>query len=472
MSDIYNSTSTMAMPGEPETDFTVRRPVWEQFNLPIGPKHTKGKGLIAAMQEAAELKKAAGTEAEKSGHQAGDTADAIARGFQRGSGDANDVVSGGNHVRATPAAAITATQAAGKKEIDWENFDFSAAEFGSFGVDDFATSEAQPAAVAPTLPSAEQVAQSLPEDARVVRPELEELTPEEITQRRQERLQRTSVHGLSCTSLIEPKFVLPEALGAHTLESEGYVGYDTWSKYGPDEGFDLDDFAQDDDIHYAQTMHHFKQVTDLFLDDHSRAVRFQDTQNNFTRVLSNALLGTNHTQEAFPSYLTPDANRGIKYTDVIIEMKGKRILHPVMPDPAVAYANDSFGPNPDAVAMNTIGTIRVQYDWQPRKDLVHEIEPHKVERLRPVIAFINHAAELQSTKVRVQPCSQCVRTLLTTGVLRCYLSAGRHHYIQVQRGDATHRGDAQHDAQAGPGVLSGGQGESLAAPALCWCGEA
>jgi hypothetical protein len=471
MSDIYNSTSTMAMPGEPETDFTVRRPVWEQFNLPIGPEHTKGKGLIAAMQDAAEQKKKA-RGSENSSPQFGGAADAIARGMKREREYASHAATSDNRAHAIPAATITSSQAGGKKEIDWENFDFSAAEFGSFGLDDFASSQAQPATVSAKLPSAEQVAQSLLEDTAAVGTELEELTHEEITQRRQERLQRTSVHGLSCTSLIEPKFVLPETLGAHTLESEGYVGYDTWSKYGPDEGFDLDDFAQDDDIHYAQTMHHFKQVTDLFLDDHSRAVRFQDTQNNITRVLSNALLGTNHTQEAIPSYLTPDANRGITYTDVIIEMKGKRILHPVMPDPAVAYANDSFGPNPDAVAMNTIGTIRVQYDWQPRKDLVHEIEPHKVERLRPVIDFINHAAELQSTKVRVQPCSQCVRTLLTTGVLRCYLSAGRHHYIQVQRGDATHRGDAQHDAQAGPGVLSGGQGESLAAPALCWCGEA
>jgi hypothetical protein len=406
MSDIYNSTSTMAMPGEPETDFTVRRPVWEQFNLPIGPEHTKGKGLIAAMQDAAEQKKKA-RGSEDSSPQFGGAADAIARGMKRDRGYANDVVTSDNRAHAIPAAAITSPQAGGKKEIDWENFDFSAAEFGSFGLDDFADSEAQPAAVSATLPSAEQVAQSLPIELVT---ELEELTHEEITLRRQERLQRTSVHGLSCTSLIEPKFVLPEALGAHTLESEGYVGYDTWSKYGPDEGFDLDDFAQDDDIHYAQTMHHFKQVTDLFLDDHSRAVRFQDTQNNFTRVLSNALLGTNHTQEAIPSYLTPDANRGIKYTDVIIEMKGKRILHPVMPDPAVAYANDSFGPNPDAVAMNTIGTIRVQYDWQPRTDLVHEIEPHKVERLRPVINFINHAAELQSTKVSAQSSPLHVRS--------------------------------------------------------------
>ena len=44
----------------------------------------------------------------------------------------------------------------------------------------------------------------------------------------------------------------------------------------------------------------------------------------------------NHTSpllEPIPLYLTPDINRGIKYSDEFIEMKGKVTLHPEFIDP-------------------------------------------------------------------------------------------------------------------------------------------
>jgi hypothetical protein len=65
----------------------------------------------------------------------------------------------------------------------------------------------------------------------------------------------------------------------------------------------------------------------------------------------------------------------------------------------VEYANDTFTHNEEMETINKIGTVREQYDWQPRRELQHIIEPHKVEKLQPVIKFINHAADLQSTKV-------------------------------------------------------------------------
>ena len=76
MSETYLSTSTMAWPGEEETDFNVRPPAWERLNLPIGPNAAK---LEAAGGEGA-----------------------------------------------APVAALEA-----KEEVDWENFDFAALDAGA-----------------------------------------------------------------------------------------------------------------------------------------------------------------------------------------------------------------------------------------------------------------------------------------------------------------------------------------------------
>jgi len=41
----------MAMPGEPETNYNIKRPIWEVLKLPFGP-HSQGikeKGLMATL---------------------------------------------------------------------------------------------------------------------------------------------------------------------------------------------------------------------------------------------------------------------------------------------------------------------------------------------------------------------------------------------------------------------------------------
>lgn len=45
MSETYLSTGTMAWPGEPETDFNIKIPVWEQLSLPFGPQYSADLGL-------------------------------------------------------------------------------------------------------------------------------------------------------------------------------------------------------------------------------------------------------------------------------------------------------------------------------------------------------------------------------------------------------------------------------------------
>lgn len=50
--------------------------------------------------------------------------------------------------------------------------------------------------------------------------------------------------------------------------------------------------------------------------------------------------------------------------------------------------------------MNKIGTIRDQYEWQPKSDASEwVIEEEKLSKVQPLIDFINHAGELKSTKV-------------------------------------------------------------------------
>ena len=51
--------------------------------------------------------------------------------------------------------------------------------------------------------------------------------------------------------------------------------------------------------------------------------------------------------------------------------------------------------------MNKIGTIRDQYEWQPKSDGSNWlIESEKMPKIQPLVDFINHAGELKSTKVR------------------------------------------------------------------------
>lgn len=441
MSDIYNSTGSMALPGEPETDFTVHQPIWEALRLPIGPGYSRGsRGLVETLQQQAAAL-AAGCDID-----GGDSGSQGISDSGRGVGQSTNFIE--------TAAGRGRTKEV--EEVDWETFDFSATEAGlhSSGqekdgataapneIDDFFRGFAPPAgsgggeqhqqghqvhqqhgflgvegpgARPGSLPTASEVARGLPPSAAAAAAEdedeevqdegssaaddFDDLSSEENAIRRRELFQRTAVNGISCTSLVEPAFVLPEALRRRSPASEGLVGFETWSQYGPAQGFDCDDLVWDEDVYTLQAVRHLKEVTDLYLDDHRLAVRYEDAQKNASRVLSNAFEGAHHAREAVPVYLTPDAGRGIEYSDEVIEMKGKRILHPKMPDPAVAYVNDTFTHNAEAVAMNKIGTVRRQYDWLPRADLQHEIEPEKVALLRPVIDFINHAGELQSTKV-------------------------------------------------------------------------
>ena len=81
-------------------------------------------------------------------------------------------------------------------------------------------------------------------------------------------------------------------------------------------------------------------------------------------------------------------------------MKGKISLEVAVDPPEVEYANDSFTHNEDLQPVNKIGTIRSQYDWKSLSDKSEwKIEPDIVEKIQPLINYINHAGVLRSTKV-------------------------------------------------------------------------
>lgn len=172
-----------------------------------------------------------------------------------------------------------------------------------------------------------------------------------------------------------------------------------WSNYDSAEFEGADDQWWDEDVYLAQSVQHLLTVTDEYLNDHTKLSAENDERKYWDRVLWSTFTGENITLEIVPEYLTPDKDRGVVYSDELIEMKGKTALYPMEADPVDAYVNDTFTHNEELDMTNKIGTIRVQYDWKPDLNLAHEIEEDKLARIAPLLNYVNHAAILRSTKV-------------------------------------------------------------------------
>ena len=147
-------------------------------------------------------------------------------------------------------------------------------------------------------------------------------------------------------------------------------------------------------------MRHILRVADTFLEDHAKAFKRSSEFNYWERVLLAKASGDDSLiQQHIPSYLTPDKDRGVEYSDEIIEMKGKISLHPKMKSPQELYGNMSFDHSTDSIPLNMVGTIREQYSWQPTlSPEEHEIDPKVVKIIGPVIQFANHMVVLQHAK--------------------------------------------------------------------------
>lgn len=87
----------------------------------------------------------------------------------------------------------------------------------------------------------------------------------------------------------------------------------------------------------------------MYLTDHEGKSAANDNRKFWERKLNKVLGGEEGCErEDIPSFLTPDADRGVVYSDEIIEMKGKLTLHMAQDPPHILYANDTFVHNTGA----------------------------------------------------------------------------------------------------------------------------
>lgn len=85
-------------------------------------------------------------------------------------------------------------------------------------------------------------------------------------------------------------------------------------------------------------------------------------------------------KEDIPSFLTPDADRGVKYSDELIEMKGKLTLHMAQDPPHIMYANDTFvhntGTQWSKLQSIQISLYQLLYSNSPVQMLIVSSSPH------------------------------------------------------------------------------------------------
>lgn len=314
MSDIYLSTGTMAMPGEPEVDFNLKFPPWVVLDLPFGKETQKTHEAVGA-----------------------------------------------------------ASSAQDPGEIDWSTYDFSKAG-------------ETVAAAAPT-----ETALDLDVFFQKMAPATKsgkDYVPEASTLEVEYLGSNTVPTKPESIPWITPKEWLVDP------EFRDHVGFEVWGAEKEQEP----DWTEED-TYFSLSMQHVMQVTDQYLTDHAARSEEIGDRDYWKRQVWCLATGSNETQQPIPSYLTPDLDRGVKYSDEVIEMKGKKTLHVYQPPPAERWANDTFTHNEEIRQVNQIGTIREQYDWQPQGNASDwEIDPAVVEQIGPVLRMANEIVKLRSTK--------------------------------------------------------------------------
>jgi hypothetical protein len=326
----------MSWPGEQETDYNKVVPVWEQLGLPVGPGFDPRTGQPISQEDSTP-------------ETSGKNADAV----------------------------------------DWSTFDFAAADSekqksagDSIDVDKFFEKMEEP-----TKPVAEDG------DDEEYDTELQ-LTAESLSGN---LITRSAARNVK--NWVTPKKWLqnPEYLAS--------VDIDTWSAYDEADFTDLNNDGSpkwtSDDIYTAISAHHILRVTDQYLTDHIELNEVGSERRYWERVLQSKLANDESLLiEPVPVYLTPDKDRGIEYTQEIIEMKSKITLEVKLNDPAIEYANDTFTHNEELQPINKVGTIRDQYDWKNLTDPSNfKIDVSVEKKIQPVIDYINHAGKLKSTAV-------------------------------------------------------------------------
>ena len=361
MSEAYLSTGTMAWPGEEETDYNVKLDAWKKLRLPIGPDYDPNTFELI---------------------------DFLANMLKDGSDKAvtsNDVMDSDNNINVLEEGEQEQTD--NNSELDWSTFDFAA-------------DEAERNAPVPFNEFDYFVPLSLEADN-----ETSEEEDDDIAKAAEETVAVANSAQVvtSQTAATQKKWTTPTAWFDNP-EYQANVGIEVWGHYDEKDFMELDEHGDPiptkDDIYTALSMKYILDATDYFLTDHLEIHRKQEEICAWNRILEAKLHDDDSLlKEPIPAYMTPDKDRNITYTDELIEMKGKIVLEADSGDPKIEYANDSFVHNETMQPINKIGTIRSQYDWQDLSNPDEfEIEQKVVDKIKPLLEFVNYAAELQSTK--------------------------------------------------------------------------
>ena len=385
MSQTYLDCGTMAWPGEEETDYNVITPVWKFLNLPFSPA-----GILRAMEELSQERNSGDFEAlssdlgiivsdsEKSA--AGLALATTPVGSASGSGSFAAVNDRGNVEWTQDTDSSLGGDNRNHDALDVDKFFSQIQGAGGGGMDD----------------------EDFDEDEGVPREITSPLEPTETNP----QLTR------------KPKWVTPAAWADDNPEFSDHVDFEVWSKYlwgGADadanamqkEWYLADDSVWVDDLVVANSVKQLLEVTEDTLTDHTELVEAVDDLKMWRRMLgfkfSGGADGDEDEIEPIPAYLTPDKEEGVTYSDELIEMKGRVTLAADLAPPAELFADDRFEHNEEFTTINKVGTIREQYDWKvsSRDSKDCEFDEAIIAKIGPVLDYVNHGAELVSTRNNV-----------------------------------------------------------------------
>ncbi len=395
MSQTYHECGTMAWPGEEETDYNAITQVWDYLQLPFSPEN-----VLHALEELAAERGVAFEDISRDlgvTVSDGEKIDAGLRlsitpaGSATGSGRFVDVDESGegrwgggqellddDDFRLQENVASTTSGEGGGDALDVDKF-FSQLSGGGTDDED--------------------------EEEEVLREITSPLEPTETNPR----------------LIRKPKFATPSAWVDDNPEFATHVDFDRWSQHLArptdsendsdhtlsKEWYDADDSVWIDDIAVANSVKHLIDVTDDTLTDHLEITQGLDELKMWRRAIafkfSGGEEGDQDEVEAIPAHLTPDKEDGVVYSDELIEMKGRVTLAAHLPPPAELFADDKFDHNDEFTTINKIGTVREQYDWavgsRDPADMI--IDESILGKIGSVLLYVNHAAELVSTKDNV-----------------------------------------------------------------------
>ena len=228
MSDAYLSTGTMAWPGEPETDYNVKVPIWERLNLRIGPKYDIITG------ELIENKNSNNKDSKENSNE----------------------------------------------EVDWNNFDFAAEEKkDSIDIDSFFNALKSPEEGKPTGGKSTEQEDEEAEEAEAHQAQ---------TKLSMMQASKSPKGYISQTPITQKDWKTP----AKWLENPEFiesVGFEVWSKYDDQLFSDIDEKGHpiwtNDDIYTALSLKHVLGLTDLYLTDHNALTDVADDRKYWSRAL-------------------------------------------------------------------------------------------------------------------------------------------------------------------------------------------